>query len=184
MTHQYHPGPEIFRLSGVIIDHDDLISQLFSSLARLRDLTGESTVLHWRQGNSRSSVQELVSRDAVAVTTGVGRRYPLTRGAAGKALLSAAEDDLDSVLADPTVVPPSADRDAFRVELESARRLGFATSCGETIIGAASVAAPVGWLYRGVVALSVTGPATRFGAAQQVAAGYALLDELDRLRTS
>lgn len=184
MAHRYHPGPEIFRLSGIIIDRDDLIPRLFSSLARLRDLTGESAVLHWRHGNSRCSVQEMVSSHAVQVTTGVGRSYPLTRGAAGKALLSAAEEkDVESLLADPAVVPPVAGRDSFRTELESARRLGFAASRGETIVGAASVAAPVGWIHRGVAAISITGPEARFGPARQAAVGYALLDELERLRS-
>lgn len=184
-AHEYHPGPEILRLSGVIIDHDELIPRLFSSLARLRDLTGESAALQWRLGNSRSSVQELVSSHAVHVAVRVGRRYPLTRGAAGKALLSAAEEkDVESLLADPAMVPPVAGRDSFRTELESARRLGFAASRGETIVGAASVAAPVGWIHRGVVAISITGPEERFGPAQQAAAGYALLDELERLRKS
>ena len=88
-VHEYQPGPEIFRLSGIIIDHDDLIPRAFASLARLLALTGESVALQWRLGNSRSSMQELVSPHAVHVATGVGRRYPLTRGAAGKALLAA-----------------------------------------------------------------------------------------------
>jgi IclR family KDG regulon transcriptional repressor len=183
VAHEYYPGPEILRLSGVILDHDDLIPRLFSSLARLRDLTGESAALHWRHGNSRASVQELVSSHAVHVTVGVGRRYPLTRGAAGKALLSAAEEkDVEFLLSDPALVPPIAGRDSFRAELESARKLGFAASRGETITAAASVAAPVDWVHRGVAAISITGPAERFGPAQQAAASYALLDELDRLR--
>lgn len=87
-------------------------------------------------------------------------------------------------LADPTVVPPSADRDGFRAELESVRMLGYARSRGETIVGAASVAAPVDWGYRGVAAISVTGPEARFGPSQQMAAVHALLEELDRLHTS
>jgi DNA-binding IclR family transcriptional regulator len=184
-VHEYRPGPEIFRLSGIIIDHDDLIPRAYASLARLRALTGESVALQWRLGNSRSSMQEMVSPHAVHVAIGVGRRYPLTRGAAGKALLAAARpDDVESVLADPGAVPPPAGRDRFRAELESARTIGYARSRGETIAGAASVAGAVDWAYRGIAAVSITGPEARFGPSQQLAAGHALLRELDRLRPS
>jgi DNA-binding IclR family transcriptional regulator len=184
-VHEYRPGPEILRLSGIIIDHDDLIPRAYSSLARLRDLTGESAALHWRLGNSRSSVQEMVSPHAVHVAMGIGRRYPLTRGAAGKALLSAARpEDVENVLADPAVVSPRAGSGRFRAELESARTLGYARSSGETIAGAASVAGAVDWVCRGVAAISITGPEARFGPSRQLAAGHALLKELDRLRAS
>jgi DNA-binding IclR family transcriptional regulator len=184
-VHEYQPGPEILRLSGIIIDHDDLIPRALDSLARLRALTGESVALQWRLGNSRSSMNELVSPHAVHVATGVGRCYPLTRGAAGKALLAAsAPEDVESVLADPAAAAPAAGRDRFRAELESARTIGYARSHGETIAGAASVAGVVDWIYRGVAAISITGPEARFGPSQQLAAGHALLRELDRLRAA
>lgn len=182
-TREYRPGPEILRLSGVIIDHTDLIPRAITSLMRLRDLTGESAALHWRLGNSRSCIQEMASQHGFHVSAGVGQRYPLTRGAAGKAMLAATnDDDVRSVLADPGVIPPSAGMEVLLAELKSVRRLGYAESHSETVAGAASVAAPIDWTYRGVASISVTGPESRFGPVQRESARQALLDELGQLR--
>ncbi|MFC4944231.1 IclR family transcriptional regulator [Pseudonocardia sp. GCM10023141] len=182
-SHEFRPGPEVLRLTGLMLD--DLIPRVYASLARLRDLTGESATLHWRLGDARSAVHELPSTQPLHIAVGLGRRYPLTRGAAGKALLSVASDaDVQRVLADPGTVASAAGPTALLAELRAVRRDGVARSQGENIPGAASVAVPIEWVYRGFAALGVTGPAERWGPEQQDTAARALLAEVRGLRES
>jgi DNA-binding IclR family transcriptional regulator len=183
-SHKYSPGPEILRLSGVILNRDGILAQTQSSLERLRALTGETAALYWRLGNQCSCVQEMVSRQPAAVEAGMGVDYPLTRGAAGKALLSTLDEaGVRDILADPDVVPPTAGVDAFLAELRVSRERGYAVSDGETIDGALSIAAPLGWLH-GLAAYSITGPQARFGPRRQEAVAQTLLEEMERLQSA
>jgi DNA-binding IclR family transcriptional regulator len=184
VTHTYSPGPEIFRLSGVMLHRDGIVAQTQSSLERLRALTGETVGVFWRLGNQRTCVQEMASPHPVRIEAGVGVDYPLTRGAPGKALLLALDEpSVREILADPDVAPPVHGADGLLAELDLGRERGYATSAGETIDGALSVAAPVGWLH-GLAAYSITAPASRFGPREREAAAETLVEEMDRLRAT
>jgi DNA-binding IclR family transcriptional regulator len=174
----YRPGPEILRLSGVTLARDGGVARTLSALERLRDVTGETAALFWRLGDERTCVQEVLSTHAHRVTPGLGRRYPLTRGAAGKALLlTGDEQTVRDLLRTPGagVVP---------TELEAVRERGFAISSGETIAGAVSVAAPILGIRRGLAAISVTGPAERFDVTAAAAVGSLLMKEARRLEAT
>jgi DNA-binding IclR family transcriptional regulator len=184
VTRKYSPGPEIFRLSGVMLHRDGIIAQTQSSLARLRALTGETVAVFWRLGNQRTCVQEMAGPHSVRIEAGVGVDYPLTRGAPGKALLLALDErSVREILADADVAPPIRGVDGLLAELELGRERGYTASAGETIDGALSIAAPIAWLH-GLAAYSVTGPASRFGLRQREAAAQTLLEEMDRLRST
>jgi len=184
VSHKYSPGPEILRLSGVILNRDGIMAQTQSSLERLRALSGETAALFWRLGNQRTCVQEMVSQQPAAVEAGLGVDYPLTRGAAGKALLFSMDDaSVRDFLADPDVTPPAAGVDAFLADLRVSRERGYAVSAGETVEGALSIAAPLGWLH-GLAAYSITGPQARLGPRRQEAVAQTLLDEMERLKSA
>jgi IclR family acetate operon transcriptional repressor len=184
VTRKYSPGPEIFRLSGVMLHRDGIIAQTQSSLARLRALTGETVAVFWRLGNQRTCVQEMASPHAVRVEAGMGVDYPLTRGAPGKALLLLLDEaSVREILADPDVAPPIHGADGLLAELARCRERGYTMSAGETIDGALSIAAPIAWLH-GLAAYSVTAPASRFGPQEREAAAETLLEEMDRLRST
>ena len=184
VTHRYRPGPEILRLSGVMLHRDDVVAQTQESLVRLRALTGETVAMFWRLGNQRTCVKELVSPDPEGIETCVGVHYPLTRGAAGKALLlGIGEDEVREILSDPEVVPPVHGVESLLAELEVSRERGYAVSAGENIEGAVSVAAPIAWLHEGLTAFSVTAPEARFGPREQGSAARLLLEEMHRLKS-
>jgi DNA-binding IclR family transcriptional regulator len=185
VTRKYRPGPEIVRLSGVMLHSDGVVAQTQSSLVRLRALTGETVAIFWRLGNQRTCVQETVSPQAVRIEAGVGMGYPLTRGAAGKALLLALDEcSVRDILGDPDVAPPIHGVDGLLAELEVSATRGYTTSVGETIDGAVSIAAPIAWLHQGLAAYSVTAPESRFGPREREAAAHTVLEEMDRLRSS
>jgi DNA-binding IclR family transcriptional regulator len=184
VTRTYSPGPEIFRLSGVMLHRDGIVAQTQSSLERMRALTGETVGIFWRLGNQRTCVQEMASPHPVRIEAGVGVDYPLTRGAPGKALLLALDEpSVREILADPDVAPPIHGGDGLLAELQLGRERGYTTSAGETIEGALSVAAPVGWLH-GLAAYSITAPASRFGLREREAAAETLLEEMHRMRST
>jgi DNA-binding IclR family transcriptional regulator len=184
VTRKYSPGPEIFRLSGVMLHRDGIIAQTQASLDRLRALTGETVGVFWRLGNQRTCVQEMASPHPVRIEAGVGVDYPLTRGAPGKALLlTLGEPSVREILADPDVAPPIHGVDGLLAELELCQERGYTTSAGETIGGAVSVAAPVAWLH-GLAAYSITAPASRFGLREREAAAETLVEEMGRLRST
>ena len=174
----YRPGPEILRLSGVTLARDSSVELGLSALEHLRDATGETAALFWRLGDERTCVQEAPSPHADRVTAGLGRRYPLTRGAAGKALLLAADTRTIRNLLAP------GDADLVLAEFDRIRERGFAITCGETIAGAVSVAAPILGIRRGLAAISVTGPARRFDTRAAEAVGSLLTKEVKKLESA
>jgi DNA-binding IclR family transcriptional regulator len=185
VTRSYRPGPEIIRLSGVMLHHDDVVAQTQSSLVRLRALTGETVALYWRLGNQRTCVKEMVSPRPVRIEAGVGVDYPLTRGAAGKALLLALDEaSVREILGDPDVAPPISDVNSLLAELEVSGERGYTISVGETIDGAVSIAAPIAWLDQGLAAFSITAPESRFGPRERQTTAQTLLEEMDRLRST
>ena len=184
VTRKYRPGPEIIRLSGVMLHRDDVVAQTQSSLVRLGALTGETVAMFWRLGNKRTCVKELVSSSPVRIEAGVGVGYPLTRGAAGKALLLALDErGVREVLGDPDVASPIHGVESLLAELEVSGERGYTTSVGETIDGAVSIAAPIAWLHQGLAAFSITAPESRLCPRDRDAVAHTLLEEMDRLRS-
>jgi DNA-binding IclR family transcriptional regulator len=183
-SRKYSPGPEILRLAGVMLHRDGVPAQNQTSLFRLRALTGETVAIFWRLANQRTCVQEAPSPRLPRAEAGTGVDYPLTRGAAGKALLLGLDErSVRALVADPEVLPPVGGVERLLAELAEARRRGYTVSVGETIDGAASIAAPLGWLDGGIAVFSITGPAERFGPREREAAAAALVEEMRR-RTS
>ncbi|MGP4015022.1 IclR family transcriptional regulator [Saccharopolyspora sp. 5N708] len=183
-TRKYSPGPEIIRLAGVMLHRDAFVAQTHAILARLRALTGETSAIFWRLGNQRTCTQEMVGQRPGRIEAGVGVDYPLTRGAAGKALLLGLDERaVREFLAEPDVAAPVGGVDRFLADLEVSRKRGYTVSTGETIAGAVSIAVPIAWLDVGLAAYSISAPESRFGPREREAAARALLEETSRLRS-
>lgn len=160
----YRLGPAVMQLAGAIINRDDLHNVVVPYLERLRRESGETVGFHLLVDSERVCIIELESRQRIRMSSGVGRRYSLHRGAAGKALLAALPPEertsyLDRVLSgEPSF--PARDLEA---ELAQVNREGVAFSVGEVVDGACAVAAPVldssGYP---IAAVNVTGPASRW----------------------
>jgi DNA-binding IclR family transcriptional regulator len=121
-------------------------------LDRLVETTGESAQLYVREGDTRVCVATHERSSGLRDTVPLGAVLPLTRGSGGKVLLAWASD--------------SGRFDVAPAVLERVRRRGYAESVGEREAGVASVSAPVQAPDGTVVAaVSVSGPASRFGSA-------------------
>lgn len=166
-THRYSLGPGAMRLSGVIMQRDDVHAVAIPHLERLRALTEETVALHWLVEDHRVCVLELVSRHFMRMTSGTGRRYPLHVGAAGKALLAYLPEEtttriLDQAEHDWPGVSIDGPRSDYLTQLEHIAKEGYATSFGEVVEGAAALAAPIlDANGHPIAAINITGPALR-----------------------
>jgi IclR family acetate operon transcriptional repressor len=147
----------------------------------LRSVTAETVSLYVVAGDVRMCLDELESPQLLRMAAGVGRCFPLDRGSASKALLAdgPAGGDLwhraTAALADDR-------REGLKREVDELRSRGYAQSSGETVLGSASIAAPIRGPDGGILAaLSVAGPASRFHADAVTGYAAALLEATERI---
>jgi DNA-binding IclR family transcriptional regulator len=176
-------GPEILRLARLMTDRRPT-SVNTQVLIAIREATGETVSLQVRVGDRRVCVAEEVSRQPIRIMSGVGQSYPLTAGAAGKAILSLLPDeDVERLIG----LPPDPDswplaRRELLASIRLARELGYATSEGETVQGAIAVAVPLPWSGSGAPsAINLVGPRdriTRSAVDSGIAAIRAAIEQL------
>jgi IclR family transcriptional regulator, acetate operon repressor len=159
---QYTLGYRVLALATAVRGEATLRAICRPHMAWLQSVTGETIALYVVAGDVRMCLDEIESPHMLRMSAGIGRCFPLHRGAASKALLAAGP--ADSATWQRAVAQLSTDERArLEAELAGLRRRGYAGSAGETVPGAASVAAPIhGPNGEVVAALSVAGPAARF----------------------
>jgi DNA-binding IclR family transcriptional regulator len=165
LSKRYSLGAGVMRLASLILNRDDLTAIIQPSLEYLRTETRETVGLHGLIDNERVCLVELVSPLPIRMASGVGKAYPLHVGAAGKAILARMPSDhadaiLDSACRSGQI--SGEKRNGLRRELQQVRSVGYATSRGETVPGAAAIATAVLNASGAVVgAINITGPADR-----------------------
>ncbi len=176
-TRRYSLGPAAFALGVAYQAHMDVRGTAAAELRELSAATHETATLSVFSGHGRIYADQVTPAREIVMSVPLGLAFPLHAGASSKALLAfLPEAEIEAVLealpeaqreAQPEAQPGTGagvDRDALREELRQIRRRGYATSNGERQAGAASIAAPVfDHSGRPVAALSVCGPAERFG---------------------
>lgn len=176
--HLYRLGPGVVTLAGAYLVGDSLVRAAQPILDELATFSGETVSLHVRQGADRVVVMWRPSIHPLGYVFQIGQRRPLLVGAAGYVLstdipTAELEGLLESHgelrLADGMVLS----REEWLARLEQARRQGFATSWGDSILGAVSVAAPVRKPSNGVVA-AVTISGAQFRMTDDKIANFAL----------
>lgn len=170
---QYTLGSGIMRIAGVVLSQE-LLAAARVRLQELRDETEETAALHWRVKGTRVCLLELVSDRPVHVASGVGNSYPLTAGAAGKAILARTDPvEVDQLIEGSAL--GRAEREALLAELATIRAVGYARSEGETVPGGVGLAVPLlDSKGRAVAALNVTGPRSRMASVDVASLGALL----------
>jgi DNA-binding IclR family transcriptional regulator len=159
---QYTLGYRVLALARAVPREADLRQICQAHMRWLLRVTQETIALYVGAGDVRICLDELESPQILRMSAGIGRCFALPRGAAGRALLldAPAPGDLWRRLA--TTLAPS-EAASLLPELAEARERGYVVTMGETVAGAASVAAPIRAADGGIIAaLSVGGPAARF----------------------
>jgi DNA-binding IclR family transcriptional regulator len=170
LSKRYSLGIGVMRLASLILNRDDLTQIVLPWLELLRGETRETVALHGVIDGQRVCLMEMVSALPIRMASGVGTAYPLYRGAAGKAMLAWMPPDRVSQILDTAVEAQEITvrrREELHQELDGIRRVGFATSRGETVSSAAALAAPILNVQGDVVgAINITGPADRLTPAR------------------
>lgn len=172
-------GHGVMQLSHAWLKGLDVVGTARSIVEALRDKTGETAALFALRGERRVCVLEALSRHELAITRGVGETTSITKGATGYAILAF----LDAEVAGP-IVRSAPDRDRIDRALAEARKLGFARSQGEVILGALAIAAPY-FDHQGHVvgSLGLYGPAARIKPEQVAQLGVTVRDAARELST-
>lgn len=150
-------GHGVMQLSHAWLKGLDVVGIARPIIEALRDSTGETAALFTLRGDRRVCVLEALSRHELAITRGIGETTSISKGATGYAILAFLATDV----AGP-IVRNAPDRDRIDRALAEARKVGFARSQGEVILGALAIAAPY-FDHQGQVigSLGLYGPAAR-----------------------
>lgn len=166
-TRRYSLGPRVLHLGLAYMNRMDVPSLARPVMENLTRVTNETSTLSLRTGWSRVYVDQTTPDRDVKMVVKLGVEYPLHAGASSKAFLAFLEpEEQDEYLTRPLERMTSltiTSAKALRPELDEIRRRGYASSMGERMDGAGSVAAPVfGHDARPVAVISVCGPVERF----------------------
>ncbi len=188
VSRRYSLGPAALGLGRAYLARIDVRSMASPELAWLSGKSKETATLSIRNGDARMYVDQVVPDREVRMEVTVGLPYPLHAGASSKAFLAfLSDDEIDSyitrnqlaAMTDQTIT----DDERLRRDLAAIRKRGYATSAGERMAGAASVAAPVlDHDDRPIAVISVSGPVERF-KAEMTDCTALLLEATRRLST-
>jgi IclR family acetate operon transcriptional repressor len=176
-TRRYMLGPASLAVGLAFLRNVDVRDLARPVLRELSEQTAETATLSIRSGWQRVYIDQVTPGREVKMTVDLGRPFPLHAGSSSKALLAhLPSEEIDTyvsvvglqALTDLTIT----DSDQLKEELARIREIGFAMSSGERQSGAASVAAAI-LDHDGhpIAAMSLCGPAERFQAEADEAAG-------------
>jgi IclR family transcriptional regulator, acetate operon repressor len=150
----------------------DLVSVAQPVLTRLGDETGETVNLGVpRDAGLVEQIAQVDSKYLIGGTNWVGLTVPLHCAALGKVLLAFGGAPLPGGRLDRRTDQTITSRAALAAELAAVRDRGYAVTVEELEPGLVAVAAPVFAGGAVIAAISVSGPASRFPAAEFPAVG-------------
>ncbi len=162
----YHPGLALLRWGRLASESLDLVALGAPALRSLRDATGESACLYLRNDASSTVVAVEPTPHTVIHVLRVGQTLPLHAGSAGRVFLAfdPAAPPLDALPLPALTCHTITDVGRLREAVARTKRDGFAVTCEERSVGAASVSAPVFDATGALVAvLGIASPVQRFG---------------------
>jgi DNA-binding IclR family transcriptional regulator len=150
------------RLSQVWLSRFDITAAARPIVERLRDDTDESAGLFVLRDGRQFCVLEATSRQALAVSRGLGEIEHIARGASGKAILAFLDEARAFEIIPTKKAPP---RTGLLADFARIRSAGYAISHAEVFVGAVAIAAPVFDRTGGVVgSIGLYGPEARMPA--------------------
>ena len=171
LTLKYTLGPLLIVLSiNQMVTHANLVSCAMEEMEHLRRITGETIGLVIRSGLKRLHLEELPSKHVLKFSLGKGVVAPLHSTASSMVLLAEMQfEDREKILClieeKELGQNPGFKKADLLKEISSVEKNGHATSSGEFVAGASSIAVPVKG-YVVPVAICIFGPEDRFNRAR------------------
>lgn len=158
-----------FRLGSAVATKDNLRDAIMPELAFLQSATGETVHLAVPDGDELVLVERLDSAHQLRAFLALGTRLPLHAAATGKAYLATLADDaIESYLGtrlSKVTASTITDSGRLREEIQTIRRLGYATTTEAFHEGISAVAVAVGDVSGPAQAcFSISGPSSRLTA--------------------
>jgi DNA-binding IclR family transcriptional regulator len=170
-----------------IESNDPILRHLVSSLARLRDLSGETLVLGKWQETVVVYLDVVESPQAIRYSAHPGDTRPVHFSSIGKALLAQKDDEAVAKWLSSNPVEGLKERTTTSTrqiahELEMARKLGYCVAAGETVADVMAVAIAVP-SDRDPIGIAIAGPIDRMkqSVKRHAALLLALRKEVDSL---
>jgi DNA-binding IclR family transcriptional regulator len=149
-TKLYRLGPGLFYLASVAREGLEIRRIAYPIMERLRDLTGENTVLHELRDGKRVCIDKVESKEVLRDSIRLGDQFPAHAGASGKVLLAYLPSEKQrsylksshglKALTPRTITEPKK----LAAELKRIKKRGFAFSCGERVMdGLCAISAPI-----------------------------------------
>lgn len=142
----YAAGPRLFSVAAAVRGQDSLWNAARPILERVVALYDETGYLAVRQGDRVVYREKVDCRQPIRYVLELGRPFPLTTGASGRAILSTLSPaEIDEVLAQGLVAYTEksiTDEQEYRRQLRLDRERGYAVSLGVWVRQGGGVAAP------------------------------------------
>lgn len=160
----YRLGLKLFRLGSTVLARFDERQAAFPVMERIHEATGETVFLCIRRGHEAVCIERIDGRWVQSMALRLGGSLPLHVGAAPRALLAFEPREFWEAyvsrgpLTAPTPHTPTG-REQLVAALETIRRVGYAVSDEDVVLGMAAVGAPIFDYRRRIrAALSMSGP--------------------------
>lgn len=142
----YTAGPQLFAAAAAVRQRDSLWRAAAPLLHELTDRFDETTYVARRRDHQVVFQDKVECSQTIRYVVELNQPFPLTTGAAGRAILSAlSRNEIEQIVADglhaytPTTI---TDPDKYRTQLDRDRRLGYAYSKSGWVPRGAGVASP------------------------------------------
>ncbi len=163
-------GAKLYYLGKIANKSMNIINISLPLMERLRDITGETVNLYFREGNSRICYEHAESNQTLKHSAKLGKRFPLWAGASGKCFLSyLPENEFNDIVSEakPLTANTITSREQFVNEIRTIRSRGYSKSLSEREEGVASIAVPIFNQEGKVTAcIAVSGPSFRIQGQQ------------------
>jgi IclR family transcriptional regulator, KDG regulon repressor len=160
-TRRYVLGPQIVRLSRILLSRMPLRETAKPFLKRLVEVSGECAHLAILAQSQALYIDQAESSSTLRVTTGVGTLAPLYCTALGKVLLAFAHAQPPSEM-HPYTLRTITDANMLQHHLEQVRGQGYAIDDEEFELGVRCIAVPVfDYREKCVAAIGISGPSSR-----------------------
>ena len=185
-TEQYHIGPTIIRLGALATRRVDVGPLAETLMWQLRDMYGETVNRAILAGNKMVYVEVVESYHAIKLAAKVGADDLLHTSSLGKAVLAIMSDlQLKRLMAMPLIRLTEhtiTDWPTLLRELAEVRKRGFAIDDRESDAQVICVGSAIlDHNGKAVAAISISGPADRFGKARAMEAGTAVREAAQTL---
>lgn len=179
----YRLGPRAIELGALAQRSNTLQRAAHGELVELARFTGETTSLEILVGTDVLVLDEVQGRHKLSPAPVVGSRWPAHATSTGKVILAALGEERPTGLRLVRLTPQTITSHArFTTELAAVLRRGYATAIEELESGYVALGAPVrNHEARVIAAMSVGGPAVRFGAADRTRLAKVLRESAERV---